>query len=37
MEDWYYTVGPGFRDLVLEFDFGLLTGIDQRTPILMSP
>lgn len=38
MEDWYYTVGgPGSRDLVLEFDFGLLTGIDQRTPILMSP
>jgi hypothetical protein len=37
MEDWYYAVGEGSRDLVLEFDFGLLTGIDQRTPILMSP
>lgn len=35
MEDWYYPV-RGARDLVLEFDFGLLTGIDQRNPILMS-
>lgn len=36
MEDWYYTIGPSSHNLVLEFDFGLLTGIDQRSPTLMS-
>lgn len=36
MEDWYYSNDTNQQNLVLQFDFGMLTGIDQRNPIVMS-
>jgi hypothetical protein len=36
MEDWYYSVPGEDRDVVLEFDFGLLTSLGRRKPIIMS-
>jgi hypothetical protein len=35
MEDWYYTLPMSRHHLALEFDFGLLTGVDERDPIMM--
>lgn len=34
MEDWYYTLPASRHNLALEFDFGLLTGVAERDPIL---